>query len=398
MVQAQYHQPEPDEVLAGTYRLSQQLAQGGFAAVWHAQQLDSGQPVAIKFMLPTRVSDEATVKRFEREARLMLRLLHPNIVKVLDYGVTEPNTPNTMGIPYLVMELLKGQTLEQFLERDPGPITLGRAIAITAPVLDALSEAHALGIIHRDLKPDNIFIVGSEASITSDEPLEIKLIDFGICKPLDFSPLLTGSDQLTKTDQVFGTPDYMAPEQISAEPLFPATDIYAIGIILYELLVGQRPFVSTNAVKTMIMHLDEPMPPLPQPYDEHPIQALITQSTHKSPHGRIASAAELKRGLMALPPAPDDAVDRVRITRNRGHILTPDTRIFAKRRKQVEDIGSLPTLDAETPARLRPPPTFTPSPVHLHVEPSSNATRHAVLIAIISALLACVIVALLLLR
>ena len=387
----QFHQPEPDELLAGTYRLVGKLAQGGFASVWRATRIDSDEAVAIKFMLPTRMNDEATVKRFQREARLMLRLHHPHIVEVLDYGVTEHEDLGTVGLPYLVMELLSGQTLEQLLEDDPGPMSLDRAIAITAPILDALAEAHKMGIVHRDLKPDNIFIHRLD-------PPDVKLIDFGICKPLDTSPLLTGADQLTKTDQVFGTPDYMAPEQISAEPLSPATDIYAIGIILYELLCGRRPFVSKNVVKTMIMHLDDPMPPLAEPYRDHPIQALIERCTLKDPGARVRSAMELKQALLNLPPAPNDAVDRVRLLRDsRDSTPTPDTRILAKRRGQAADIGHLATLDAETPARLRPPPTMTPRTTR-PADPAPAGTSRAIVIAIISAILACIIVGLLILR
>lgn len=334
----------------GPYRLLRKIAQGGFASVWEAREEGSDVPRAIKFMLPDRLGDAAIVKRFQREAQLLAKLDHPNIVQVLDHGVFTPEREGAQAVPYLVMELLDGHTLEGLLQDINGPIAMDKAVGLLLPVLDALSEAHRWGIIHRDLKPDNIFIQAH-----GDGDGVIKLLDFGICKPLESSPLLSNGDRLTKTDQVFGTPDYMAPEQIAAEPLSPATDVYAIGILLYELLLGERPFVSANAVKMMMMHLDDPMPPLPAPYSTHPIAEIVARATAKEPRQRYATARALKEALEGLPPFEAIDLDVLRPRRAPGASTarvprTPATHILGKHGgMDAGDLASLPTLDAPKP-------------------------------------------------
>jgi len=296
------HVPEKAELVGEKYRLTRKIATGGFAAVWEAVEEGTAQRVAVKFMLPSRMEDEATVKRFSREARLVQQLHHPNIVQVLDFGVTQPERARTKGVPYLVMEYLEGRTLEQLMVEQGGPLRLDRIVEILTQVLEALVVAHSCGVIHRDLKPENVFVEKTEAGEVA------KVIDFGISKPLETSTLETDKDRLTRTDQVFGTPEYMAPEQIAADPVGPPADIYSVGIMLYEMLVGRQPFVGATAMKVMMQHLNEELPALPSPYTDHPIASILTKATQKSPRRRYATAQAMLKALASLPDAAYGAI------------------------------------------------------------------------------------------
>ena len=290
------HVPEKAELVGGKFRLLRKIATGGFASVWEAAEEGTDHRVAVKFMLPNRVDDEATVRRFSREAKLVKLLEHPHIVQVLDFGVTAPHKKKVKGVPYLVMEYLEGRTLEQLMNEQGGPLRLDRIVEILHPVLEALGEAHQKGIIHRDLKPENIFIEKTDSGEVA------KVIDFGICKPLDTSPFEVDKDRLTRTDQVFGTPEYMAPEQIAADPVGPQADIYSVGIMLYEMLTGRQPFVGATAMKVMMQHLNEDLPSLPAPYDTHPIAVIVDKSTRKSPRKRYPTTKAMLDALDAMPP------------------------------------------------------------------------------------------------
>lgn len=349
------HVPERGELIGGRFRLKRKIATGGFASVWEAEVEDEGTRVAVKFMLPDRVEDAATVKRFQREAQLAAQLDHPAIVKVLASGITEPERAGQRGVPYLVMEYLEGKTLEQWMVEQGGPLRLDHIVEILTPVLEALTEAHSKGIIHRDLKPENILI------LKRGETLEAKVIDFGICKPLDTSPFELDRDKLTRTDQVFGTPEYMAPEQIAADPVGPTADVYAVGILLYEMLTGRQPFTGATAMKVMMQHLNDALPPLPEPYTTHPIASILQRATRKSPRQRYGSALALREALAGLPSSAYGAVPPT--ASQRRELALADTADLEVLRSATRDLAPRsPTAIAlrqrqEEDALKRPPST-----------------------------------------
>jgi len=226
------------DVIDGRYRIVQLLGVGGMGCVFEAHQLHLNQRVALKFILPSMVTESSAVGRFLREARAAARLVTPHVCHVLDLG-TLPS-----GTPFLAMEYLEGETVEQRLLREgPFPVTL--AVRAVNEVLDALSEAHGLGIVHRDLKPANLFFarVASGAEV-------VKVLDFGIAKSVH--PDIEHGLATTAASMVLGSPHYMAPEQLQPGMQVDARgDIWSIGCVLYQLLTGQLPFSWQTLVDVM---------------------------------------------------------------------------------------------------------------------------------------------------
>jgi serine/threonine-protein kinase len=241
--------PSPDpligRVLAERYEIVQRIGRGGMGIVYGGRQAAVGRNVAIKVLTPDLVENLAAIKRFEREARAASRLAHPNIVTVYDFGQTED------GLVFLVMELLQGEPLRATILRE-SPMDPARALEIIAQLLDALGAAHAAGIVHRDLKPENLFRtqVGARRDF-------IKVLDFGIAK---FHETQTPSLR-TATGVIFGTLEYMAPEQALGQPADHRADIYATGLILFEMLTGRIPFVDETpfAMMNQRLHRDPPL-------------------------------------------------------------------------------------------------------------------------------------------
>ena len=208
------------EVLLERYRLEKMLAKGGMSVVHRAWDLSEGRPVAIK-VLAEHLNTDSLHRRFVREARLAAQVEHPNVVTTYDAGVVGQT-------PFLVMELLVGETLLAIL-RD-GPMGVPRARKIIVSVLRGVQAAHDGGVVHRDLKPSNVLITAAG---------DVKVIDFGLSKDLE---RLTPSTTLTKPQEALGTPSYMSPEQILADPVDARTDVYGVGVLAYELLTGERAF------------------------------------------------------------------------------------------------------------------------------------------------------------
>lgn len=237
-------------VLAGRYELTEEIGRGGFGMVYRARQLNMDRDVAVKILPPQYLNVTDVVERFKREAKLASRLRHPNTITLHDYGQHE-------DLLFIVMELLTGEDLADMLKRE-GRLAPERTVSIARQVLKSLAEAHEEKIVHRDLKPENIFL-----SVMGDDHDVVKVLDFGIAK-FAFPEFEDTHDEsgrsLTVSGSTVGTPTYMSPEQAAGEDVDGKTDLYALGIIMYEMLNGRPPFYDRDPVKVMRAHLFENVP------------------------------------------------------------------------------------------------------------------------------------------
>src|SRR5580700_6995742 len=232
--------------LPGGYRVTHLVGVGGMGRVYCAEQVNLARTVAVKVMHPSLGEEEQTAARFLNEARAASRLSHPNSVAIYDFGRTDDRRP------YIVMEYLRGRDLARVVA-DDGPLPVARLAGLLHQTLAALEEAHALGIVHRDLKPDNLVL----------EPLRsgldfVKVVDFGLAKLLESDAPASGGRALTQPGIVCGTPEYMSPEQGRGEALDGRADLYAVGVVLFELLTGRVPFAGESSTKTLLMHINDP--------------------------------------------------------------------------------------------------------------------------------------------
>ncbi len=285
------------EVFDGRYLIEESLGEGGMGVVFRAQHVELGRQFAVKVLRRDFGTDPESVERFAREARAASGIGHPHIVNVVDFGTLRD------GSPYLVMEFLQGETLSRRLARE-GSLPPEDAMAIAEQIADALQAAHALGVVHRDLKPDNVFLVPRA------EGPHAKLLDFGVAK------VLGAARKLTRTGVVFGTPQYMSPEQAAGQPVDHRTDIYALGLLLYEMLTGRVPFQGDSFMGVLSQHMFD-LPPPPSEvcgHDLGPLERLVLWSLEKSPDDRPLDAQafldELRRirgggTAPALPPEED---------------------------------------------------------------------------------------------
>ncbi|MCK5797587.1 MAG: serine/threonine protein kinase, partial [Deltaproteobacteria bacterium] len=231
----------------GNYRVEEKLAEGGMGLIYRAVHTLIGRQAAIK-VLSHRYSDDLNmIKRLHREARAVNRIGHPNIVDIFDFG----QTPD--GRQYFAMEFLQGANLGQIIETD-GPLPWAITSQILTQALDAIAAAHDMGIIHRDIKPENIFV-----HIGDDDAVTTKVLDFGIAKSVGVGP---EGEKLTRAGSVMGTPEYIAPEQIRGKNVDGRADLYALGVILYEMVTGRRPYNSDKVMNLLMAHLRDPIPPL----------------------------------------------------------------------------------------------------------------------------------------
>ena len=278
-------------VLAGRYALQREIGRGGCAVVYEAHDLRLGRLVALKLVKETARDVQANA-RLAREARAGAAIHHPNVCGLSDAGYLED------GRPYLVMERLQGETLTQCLRR-MGRLTPEDAIDIALQLLSALDAAHALHIVHRDVKPDNVFLVPRHGC----GPL-VKLLDFGMCRRA--APTLRDDATLTRAGQVVGTPEYMSPEQVSGKRQFDARiDLYAVGVILYEALSGQRAFPGKDAREVVVSVLVRKLPPLRSLRPEIPlvIDRIVARAMEREASIRYSSAAEFQGDLLQAKAA-----------------------------------------------------------------------------------------------
>jgi eukaryotic-like serine/threonine-protein kinase len=287
--------PPADPLLArtisGKYKLESLLGAGAAGVVYRGLHLELDRPVAIKILHAQHRADDAVVARFKAEARAASRLDHANITRVLDFG-QEPD-----GLLYIVMEYVAGKTLESVLTADKR-VTLRRAVDIVSQVAGALARAHGEGIVHRDIKPENVMLV---PEVDEDlQPIEIvKVCDFGVAKLLNVEP---GHRGLTIGAQLVGSPVYMSPEQARGETLDARSDIYSLGVMLFEITTGQLPFDGVDVIEVVSKHLAQP-PPKPTQIvaDYSPsLEALVLKMLAKDPNDRPASARDLRIQLRTI--------------------------------------------------------------------------------------------------
>ncbi|HEU5212742.1 MAG TPA: protein kinase [Gaiellaceae bacterium] len=282
------------ELIAGRFELEEIVGSGGMASVYRAHDRLLERPVALKILHDHYVHDEESVERFQREARSAAQLGHPNIVTVIDRG--EDN-----GRPYIVFEYVGGENLKQLVARE-GALPVGTAIDLGIQIAQALEAAHGRGVVHRDVKPQNVLLAGEGRA---------KVTDFGIARA-------RGTEGLTLTGTIMGTSDYIAPEQAKGEAAGPASDIYSLGVVLYELLTGRVPYEAESPVAAAMRHVHDPVPSVRAVRPEVPprLDACVRRALAKEPHDRFASMSDLIAELDACrrgdtPAAGDSAATMI---------------------------------------------------------------------------------------
>jgi eukaryotic-like serine/threonine-protein kinase len=263
-----------ETLVDGRYRVRERLGSGGMADVYCADDSQLGRKVALKILHRRFARDEEFVKRFQREASSAAALQHPNVVNVFDRGEHD-------GTYYIAMEFLPGRTLKEVVTSE-APLPQEQAIDYTLQILSAAGFAHKRGLIHRDLKPHNVMVAPDGSA---------KVTDFGIAR--------AGASEMTETGSIMGTAQYLSPEQAQGQSVTAASDLYSIGILLYELLTGQVPFSGDSAVSIALKHVSEPVPPVSQLRpDVHPVlEAIVMHALVKDPAGRFPSAEEFAEAL-----------------------------------------------------------------------------------------------------
>jgi len=291
-------------VVSGRFRVDDLIGQGGMGKVYRARHLALERTVVLKMLKPQLLEDPTLVGRFEREAKAASRLNHPNVIQVLDFGRLEND-----GTLYIVMEHVHGKDLRLVL-RDDWPLAEERLCDIMAQVCSALGEAHVNDVIHRDLKPENVMV-----EVRRDQPDHVKVLDFGIAKILGpdvpalprqgIVRLADGDPGLTRHDVVCGTPQYMAPEQATGSALDERCDLYAVGVILYQMTTGHLPFDGASSMEVLTRHVNEaPVPPRQRQPDapiSEAMERLILRALAKDPAMRPQTAEQFRDELLAVP-------------------------------------------------------------------------------------------------
>lgn len=347
--------PQPEQIIAGRYRIISRLGSGGMGFVFLAEQLGVGNKVALKFLDPEPNGDEARVARFLREAKIGLEVQHPNAAQILDVGRDEQNRL------YLCFELVEGEDLRDILKRE-GRVRFGEARDIALQMAQVLVFAHGRGIIHRDVKPENVRILRDLAGP------HVKMLDFGIAR------LLKGSGvRLTAEGMLAGTPRYMAPEQVKDDPLDGRVDQYALGLVFFEMLTGAVAMSGKNVSQILMHQIQMPVPPIAwvDPQLANPeIDAFIARACAKSPNDRFASMTDFLIALKALHvderrwPAPRsppglnqnrEAPTREGLVPERNEVS--DTVVRRPERTEVQPRPEVPTEpNREAVARKAPAP------------------------------------------
>ena len=296
--------PHLGTVLHGRYLVSERLAEGAMAVVYRGERVGLKRQVAIKFLHESYSASEDGMRRFEVEARAMSRLAHPNCVAVTDFGVEN-------GAPYLVMDFVTGSSLRDVLEAEVR-MRPARAVAVVRQVLAGLTHAHGQGIVHRDIKPENIVI-----SPVEGHGEQVRILDFGLAKLRDENSVTSGL--------AVGTPGYMAPEQTIGEKVDERADLYATGIILFELMAGRKPFQAESPFDVMRMHRESPIPPLsaaaPGVTISSELEDVVRRALAKSRAERFSTAGSFLEALEATPEAEGSQVSTARAPGRGGRVM-----------------------------------------------------------------------------
>lgn len=297
-------------LFGGRYRIDEEVGRGSFGVVYRAFDVETEQDVAVKVLHPEADADPTLRHRLRREAKLTAEMKSPHCVRMRDVAQTGE------GRTFIVMELLRGEELSHRLAREK-KLSPAVATEIALQALEAIGEAHELGVVHRDLKPHNIFLCGGTGP--SGNALDVKVLDFGIAKVAGRADGggLSESARLTMHGNILGTPTYMSPEQCRGEMPAPASDLYSMGVVLYEMLTGKPPFDDTNPVLILVKHNADAVPPLPPEIARLPVGKTVMKALEKDAAKRFQTASEFAVAL-TQPSSPTAAGTA------RGTKSTPD--------------------------------------------------------------------------
>jgi len=271
---------EPGSKVGDRFVIEKMIGAGGMGAVYLARDEKLGEPVALKIMRDMQLAESQVLERFRREVTAARRISNPHVVRLHDLG-------EEAGMLFLSMEYVAGDSMREVIRRN-GVMPVDRVRTITQQICEGLTAAHEAGVVHRDLKPENILLAAGPSGPS------VKIIDFGIAKLADL-------EGMTATRIILGTPQYMAPEQIRGRPVDARTDLYALGIVLYEALSGKPPFDGNSAISVGFAHCSEPLPPLRSKRADVPEswERFVERALAKDPAHRFASAAEMRGAVPA---------------------------------------------------------------------------------------------------
>ena len=342
LVSAAAHAARPNDgvlgrLLGGKYAVFDLLGEGGLGAVYRAVQNPVGREVAVKTIIPRQGMEEELRQRFFREAKACAGLRHPAVVTLHDYGADED------GLLYMVLELIQGVELRDLIQKE-APLDPKRAADLLVPVLSALHAAHQQGLVHRDLKPENIMVtrgpLGEEAA---------KVLDFGIAKVLHSDT--EDHTVATRAGIVVGSPGYLSPEQAYARGIGPASDLYSLGVVLFEMLTGELPFAAPSAFELAQMHCTAPVPPIPQHFRVPPeVETVIRTAMAKEPKDRHPDASAMALALKSAVSGGQSAMVSAPAA------SAPPVAVQTQQQVSVAPPAVVPSL-TEAKTTLRPPPT-----------------------------------------